>query len=99
MKNVDVIRTFINGGRKAKTTNLEIVNSNLFNYNTVIAEYTNEYGLILNVTKYSQSTSTIQNALIRELKDAGIAYVTVSGLGRGASRLAGHYEKQNPNVA
>ena len=99
MKNVDVLKVFINGGKKASTQNLHITYDSLFNYNTVIAEHTNEYGLIINVTKYSSSTSTIQNALIRELKDAGIAYVTVSGLGRGASRLAGHYEKQNPNVA
>jgi hypothetical protein len=99
MKNIDVVRTFINGGRKANTKNLSITNNSLFNYNTVIAEHTNEYGLIVNVTKYSSSTSTIQNAMIRELNEAGISYVTVSGLGRGASRLAGHYKQQNPNVA
>jgi hypothetical protein len=99
MKNVDVVRAFINGGRKIATQNLSMTSTNLFNYNTAIAERSEEFGIVVNVTKYSVSTSKIQNALIRELQDAGITYVTVSGLRFGASGLASHYKQQNPNVA
>jgi hypothetical protein len=99
MKNIDVVRAFINGGRKIATQNLSMTSTSLFNYNTSIAERSEEFGIVVNVTKYSVSTSKIQNALIRELQDAGKAYVTVSGLGYGASSLAIHYKAQNPNVA
>lgn len=67
-KNIDVIQDFINGDNKPKTKNLRIEDSRLINYNTVIAERS-KYGnaFVVNITKYSTSTSTIQNKLMSEL--------------------------------
>lgn len=98
MKNVDVIRTFINGGRNAKTENLRIIANVLENYSTVLAEFT-EYGLIVNSTKYSVSTSKIQSALRFELSNAGISYIELKGLRYGVRDLATHYELQTPKTA
>lgn len=67
MKNLDVIKMFVNGETKGKTKNLYIEGNNLINYTTIIAKRTSN-GFKVNSTKYSQSTSTIQNALKRELQ-------------------------------
>ena len=72
-KNVDVLKAFVNGESKPKTKNLRIEGDKLFNYNTCIAERWakiggQEYGFVVNVTKYSQSTTTIQNQLVRMLE-------------------------------
>lgn len=68
MKNIDVIKTFVNGGTKAKTTNLYIDGDKLMNYTTCLCERFEklggqEFGFVINTTKYSQSTTTIQNKL------------------------------------
>lgn len=70
-KNIDVIHAFINGADKPKTKNLRIEYNKLINYNTVIAECDGNQWIV-NVTKYSQSTTTIQNALIKEMSNAGL---------------------------
>lgn len=66
MKNIDVIKLFVNGETKGKTKNLKIEGNDLINYSTIIARRT-EKGFEVNSTRYSVSTSTIQNALKREL--------------------------------
>lgn len=69
-KNIDVISNFVSFGNSGKTTNLRIEGDKLFNYNTVICERYRENGtpkFKVNVTKYSQSTTTIQNALLKLL--------------------------------
>lgn len=78
MKNIDVIKAFANGETKAKTKNLYIEGDKLFNYDTCIAERWlkidgREYGFVVNVTKYSVSTTTIQNAILREISEHLIA--------------------------
>lgn len=67
-RNIDVIQTFINGGQKVKTKNLKIDGDKLLNYQTIIAkrDFKNgDYIFTINSTKYSRSTSTIQNQLVR----------------------------------
>lgn len=64
MKNVDVIKNFVNGSTKGKTANLYIEGDKLFNYNTCIAQRVDNNNMIVNMTKYSTSTSTIQNKLL-----------------------------------
>lgn len=67
-KNIDVIHAFIDGEDKPKTANLRIEDNKLINYNTVIAERNDESNdFIINVTKYSSSTTRIQNALITSI--------------------------------
>lgn len=63
MKNVDVIELFVSGRLNVKgTKNLHVANGRLINYTTVIGQW---YcgTLFINKTKYSSSTSTIQNKL------------------------------------
>ena len=67
-KNIDVVQAFMNGEDRPKTKNLRIENNKLVNYGTVIAERSNNLDrFVVNVTKYSQSTTTIQNMLLREI--------------------------------
>jgi hypothetical protein len=73
MKNIDVINAFVSGATSGKTKNLRIEGNFLMNYNTCIAEREvvgNRSEYILNMTKYSVSTSTIQNQVKRELYNA-----------------------------
>ena len=46
----------------------------LINYNTIIATWENDY-IIVNVRKYSNTTSHIQHALIREIEKRRIFYI------------------------
>jgi hypothetical protein len=90
-KNIDVVRAFANGESKVKTKNLHIEDDKLFNYDTCIAERWEklggqEYGFVVNVTKYSQSTTTIQNMLLREIPEDLIAQCLV-GMPMGVDSL------------
>jgi len=62
MKNIEVIQNFINGETKSKTANLKIEGNNLVNYSTIIARRINNK-IYLNATKYSKTTSVIQNMI------------------------------------
>ena len=102
-KNVDVIKSFINGDVKCKTRNLTVKSDGeiiqLFNYNTVIAERVvdlgsslfniggEKAGFVVNETKYSTSTSTIQNAVKRELEAYGFKYLTLDDVEMDAKSL------------
>lgn len=92
MKNIDVITTFVNGGTKAKTKNLRIEGDKLFNYNTCLAERYEklggeEMGFIVNATKYSMSTTTIQNKLLTSIPEDQITATLVS-IPMGAGSLS-----------
>lgn len=89
-KNSDVIQSFIKGGNTPKTKNLKIVDDKLINYNTTIAERFfdgDKYLFTVNVTKYSQSTSTIQNKLKSELNYNGISFSTVEQVPIGSKNI------------
>jgi hypothetical protein len=68
MKNDDVVSNFV--GRFGDCQNhggsLTSENGKLYSYNTVIAQYIAGVGLVVNATKYSSTTSTIQNKVRRE---------------------------------
>lgn len=63
MRNNDVIATFVNGGTNAKAKNLYIDGDKLMNYNTCLAQRIESGNIVVNMTKYSPTTSTIQNVL------------------------------------
>lgn len=65
MKNIEVIRTFLEQRGKAKTTHLITEGNKLINYTTEIARINGKNELEINCNYYSQTTSTIQNTLIR----------------------------------
>ena len=68
MRNIEVIKQFLNkSSGNSYNGNLISNGVKLINYNTCIAEWTDSL-LLVNVTKYSNSTSRIQNMLIHELK-------------------------------
>ena len=68
MRNIEVIKQFLNkSSGNSDTGNLISDGVKLFSYNTCIAEWTDSL-LLVNVTKYSKSTSRIQSMLIHELK-------------------------------
>lgn len=73
MKNIDVIRAFVYG-EQAHALNLMSSGDKLINYSTCIAQR-KDGQIYVTDTKFSKSTSTIQNMLRREL--VGINYQLV----------------------
>lgn len=68
MRNIDVIKQFLHvSSANSYTGNLISVGDRLINYNTCIAEW-NKGCVMVNVTKYSSTTSKIQNMLLKELQ-------------------------------
>ena len=68
MRNIEVINQFLNkSSGNSDSGNLISTGDRLINYNTCIAEWTDDF-VLFNVTKYSRSTSRIQSMILRELK-------------------------------
>ena len=89
MKNNDVIKMFVSGSEKGKTKNLRIEGNRLMNYDTCLAErevLSTHTEYVLNMTKYSQSTTTIQNAMQREFYDV-IDVMEITGVPIGTKSL------------
>lgn len=90
MKNIQVIEAYINGDKTAKTAHLHIDGQFLYNYNTPLAQRVNNgdgrYFYVLNATKYSRTTSTIQNKL-RDMIPEGRILRIVSDIPMGANYL------------
>ena len=65
MTTVELIKNFIAGATEGKASGgrLRIENDKLINYNTTIAQRKNGLGVIINMTKYSPTTSKHQNRL------------------------------------
>jgi hypothetical protein len=89
MKNVDVIATFIDGG-VAKTKNLRVEDKFLYNYDTPLAQRLDvgegRIMYVINATKYSSSTSAIQNKLLTMVAEDDILRV-VTDIPMGANYL------------
>jgi hypothetical protein len=85
MRNIEVVRNFINGATKGKTTNLYIDGDKLINYTTTLLQRHNGK-FIVNISKYSSSTSRIQSMILKELPEYGVKY-KVGNLHRGVSNL------------
>ena len=77
MKNRDVISKFLREER-GKTTHLQSIDNKLINYSTIIA-YIKDTTLYLNTTKYSRTTSTIQNELKRQAQNSNFDIVEYVG--------------------
>lgn len=67
LKNAEVVKNFVGrfGDCESHTGNLYSMGNKLYSYNTVIAQYIGGE-LVVNATKYSTSTSRIQNMVRRE---------------------------------
>ena len=79
MKNADVIQRFIYQDSGYKGSNLYSSGSKLINYNTIIAQWFDDV-LLINVTKYSCTTSTHQNRLLYHAERKNIRYYTVDDI-------------------
>ena len=92
--NNDLVNNFVdcnlNGISNAKMYNgtMHFVNSTLYSYNTAIGQYNKKDGsFIVNMTKYSQTTTKQRNLLIRTLKERKIRYTEVDKVKRDTTNL------------
>jgi hypothetical protein len=84
MRNEEVVEDFLNG-ISSKTRNVKTNGNMLYSYDTAIATHF-PIGVIVNKTKYSQTTSRIQNKLISESKKRGLKVFEVDNLGYNLTR-------------
>lgn len=64
MTNEKLMQEFLNGETKGKAGNLKIEGDKLIQYSTTIAQVVNGQ-VIVNVTKYSKTTTVLQNKLAK----------------------------------
>lgn len=76
MRNKEVISKFVNFAESAATANLRSTGGQLFNYYTCIAQRHEEGKIIVNVTRYSMTTSKIQSHVRWELSGYDVIEVT-----------------------
>ena len=70
---------------------MHFVNSTLYSYNTAIGQYNKKDGtFVVNMTKYSQTTTRQRNLLIMALKDRKIRYTEVDKVRMGTTNLIKH---------
>ena len=84
MRNQEVISKFVNFAESAATANVRSTGDKLFNYETCIAQR-HEGKIIVNVTRYSVTTSKMQNYLLCEL--SGYDVIEVTSVPRGTCNL------------
>jgi hypothetical protein len=75
MTNQQVIQAFL-AKREGKSLNMHTDGTYLYSYNTVIAQHDRK--IIVNMTRYSQTTSKQRGYLVRELQ--GIDYIKVDAV-------------------
>ena len=80
MRNQEVIGKFVHFAESAATANVRSTGDKLFNYTTCIAQR-HEGKVIVNVTRYSVTTSKIQNYLRAELSNKVVIKVTSVPMG------------------
>ena len=92
--NNDLVNNFVNcnlnGISNAKMYNgsMHFVGDTLYSYDTAIGQYNKKDGtFVVNMTKYSQTTSKQRNILIKTLKDHKIRYTEVDKVKMGTTNL------------
>lgn len=81
VNNYDVARAFIDG-RRATGSNFMSTGDTLYSYNTAIAHRTRDGKIIINKTKYSQTTSKQLGYLTRSIPSTvEVEYVDDKGYG------------------
>ena len=92
--NNDLVNNFVdcnlNGISNAKRCNgsMHFVNGTLYSYYTAIGQYNKKDGtFIVNMTKYSPTTSKQRNLLIKSLKERKIRYTEVDKVKIGTTNL------------
>ena len=92
--NNDLVSNFVdcnlNGISNAKMYNgsMHFVGGTLYSYNTAIGQYNKKDGtFIVNMTKYSQTTTKQRNLLINALKERKMRYTEVNKVKMGTTNL------------
>lgn len=85
MKNEEVVKNFLRK-RTASGSNLTSTGNRLISYCTCIAEWGEQY-LVVNLTKYSSTTSRHLGYLMRMLEKEGIRWQDIDGVPRGVFDL------------
>ena len=92
--NNDLVNNFVdcnlNGISNAKMYNgsMHFVGGTLYSYDTAIGQYNKKDGtFIVNMTKYSQTTTKQRNLLINALKERKIRYTEVNKIKMGTTNL------------
>ena len=92
--NNDFVSNFVdcnlNGISNAKMYNgsMHFVGGTLYSYDTAIGQYNKKDGtFIVNMTKYSQTTTKQRNLLINALKERKIRYTEVNKVKMGTTNL------------
>ena len=92
--NNDLVNNFVdcnlNGISNVKRQNgsMRFVNSTLYSYDTAIGQYNKKDGtFIVNMTKYSRTTTKQRNLLIMALKERKIRYTEVDKVKRDTTNL------------
>ena len=92
--NNDLVNNFVdcnlNGISNVKMYNVSMhfVGGTLYSYNTAIGQYNKKDGtFIVNMTKYSQTTTKQRNILIKALKERKINYTEVDKVKMGTTNL------------
>ena len=90
MRNKEVISKFVNFAESAATANVRSTGDKLLSYYTCIAQR-HEGKIIVNVTRYSITTSKMQNNLRYEL--SGYDVIEVTSVPRGTCDLVPYINK------
>ncbi len=92
--NNDLVNNFVdcnlNGISNVKMYNgsMHFVGGTLYSYDTAISQYNKKDGtFIVNMTKYSQTTTKQRNLLIKALKERQIRYAEVDKVKIGTTNL------------
>lgn len=92
--NNDLVNNFVdcnlNGISNAKMYNgsMHFVGGTLYSYDTAIGQYNKKDGtFIVNMTKYSQTTTKQRNLLVMALKERKIRYTEVDKVMMGTTNL------------
>ena len=94
IENFDLVNNFVdcnlNGISNVKRHNgsMHFVNGTLYSYDTAIGQYNKKDGtFIVNMTKYSRTTTKQRNLLIMALKERKIRYTEVDKVKRDTTNL------------
>ena len=98
MKNKDVVLAFLEK-REAWGSNLYSTGKRLISYNTSIAEWYSDYYLLVNHTRYSNSTSKQQSYLRGELvNNSNIIELCLNGIDINTHDLINIYESNKRGI-
>jgi hypothetical protein len=86
-KNLSKVYNYFHVGRKClETWSIWTDGDTIYSYGTAIATYGDYVDeVVVNVTKYSSTTSTHQNAILAQLRKEGYSAVEVDNLPEGVS--------------